>query len=434
MVEPRLSAVQVTGYSLGNFGKNILWNTLEFCLLFILTDIMLIKPSIAGLVIMISIIWDATLDPVVGYLADKVTTPWGKYGPFIILGSPLCCASFVLIFLTPFLLGGSNLALIIVSLLLFRTLYTLVDLPHNALIARISNSDSERSLLSGTRFFFSCMASALIAISLAPILSSSDRADEAVHFLIFAIFAAVLSLLAMWISWWSVRHIDINIARSEIPLKRTFLGITRIFKNRFFLTTLFVAFLTGLSTPVFTKMFLYYAKYDIANETMGSFGLLEYTLGSALGALCWVWTARKLDARRALQASHVVIIISTVLFFGIHPIEPVSLALTAILLGFGSAGAYMLIWALASSAVDKVEQQSGDRFEATIFAILILAMKVAIGFGSVLVGWLMHSSGYVPELVQSDQTLSNLRLMMCGAPALGSFIIFLLLFASRKAV
>jgi GPH family glycoside/pentoside/hexuronide:cation symporter len=418
-----ISSVQGVGYSSGNFGKNILWNSLEFCLLYLLTDVMLVDPAMAGLVITVSIFWDALLDPILGYVADRTATPIGKYGPFIIFGSPICSALFIAIFMVPLIRIQQELTVLIICLLLFRTFYTVVDIPHNALLARITHTEEERSRLAGLRFFFSCLGSLVVAFSLAPILSSTSPGGEAANFFKFSIAAGLLSTLFLIGSWWSVRKIDITLARSRrtqfLPIK----ALPGIAKSRYFAVLLAAIFVTGLTTPLFTKMFLYYAKYSLGIAEMSSFGLSVFLMGAAAGSFLWIWGARKLGSKNALQYSHGLLSIMGGAFFLLDPDNLFIFSGILFLAGLGAAGAYLLIWVLASNAVDDVEALTGNRFEATLFALLILTMKAAIGIGSTVAGLLLKQGGYQALESQTQTTEFVIRLAMFGIPAAGSLII-----------
>lgn len=419
--QPRsLSRIRSLGYASGNFGKNILWNSLEFCLLFILTDILGIAPALAGTLVMVSIVWDAILDPLFGCFADRVRTRLGKYGPFLIFGAPLCSLFYLLLFSIPLWPVEEKLLPMMVALLLFRTFYTVVDLPHNALIACITPSSRERASLAGMRYLFSALASICIAMALGPILDS--QGSEAINFFNFACVVAVLSTGALWISWWSVRHLDIAAAQTDLPVRRPFARMFGLFKNPPFRILITVAVVTGLATPVFTKLFIFYSKYNLGNKSLASTGLTAFTVASALGVPFWMWLSSRLDKSRALQAAHLMLIAACSLFFVVHPSTTVHLVILAGFTGIASGGIYMMIWGLAPDVIDFGEVKSGIRVEAIAFSLLILSMKTSIGLGTGLVGFLMDIGGYVPDAVQTPKTLVWIRSIMCGIPLAGSLL------------
>ena len=418
-----LSRIRSMGYASGNFGKNILWNSLEFCLLFILTDILGIEPALAGSLIMISIVWDAVLDPLFGCFADRTRTRFGKYGPFLIFGAPLCGLFYLVLFSIPLLDIDNKLLAMVVSLLLFRTFYTVVDLPHNALIACITPSSRERSSLAGMRYLFSAVASICIALALRPILNS--KGAEALNFFKFACMVAVLSTIALWISWWSVRQQDIDAAETDLPVRKPITGMYNLLKNRPFQIMVTIAITTGLATPVFTKLFIFYSKYNLGNESFASIGLTAFTVASALGVPFWMRLSSRINKSSALQVSHMMLVAACCLFFFVQPAGNVQLIFLAGLAGVASGGIYMMIWALAPDVIDFGEVKSGVRVEAIAFSLMILSMKTSIGLGSGMVGYLLGLGGYVPDAIQTPQTLTWIRAIMCGIPLAGSLLAFI---------
>lgn len=424
---PRLHPARAVGYAAGNLGKNLVWNSLEFCLLFLLTDFLGLPPSTAGLLILGSMIWDAALHPLIGTLIDPSRTRYGKYGAYLLLGAPLVGGSFVLIFALPSLSETPEPHVILICLLLFRTAYTLVDLPHNAMIARVSQSSRERSLLSGLRYLFSSAGSILIATALVPLFEAVNRSGDRDQFLPYAIGIAALATCALWISWWSVRPIDRAMARGPRASARFFSSLPSLRHNRPFMVLLAVVFVTGLSTPGFTKLLLYYGKYVVGNEALGAAALMAFTIASALGTIGWTFLAQSWDKGRVLRLAHALVAVTCVGFFLLRPASIEGLSLLAGLVGAASAGAYMLIWALAPDVVDDHEARAGVRLESSAFAFLGLAMKAAIGLGGALSGWLLDLIGFVPGATPSAPTLESLRLLHCGIPIAGSVLICMLL-------
>jgi len=427
----RLSTSQALGYSLGNFGKNTLWNTIEFSFLFFLTEITGFDPATAGMIIVCAMVCDALLLPCIGYFADTVRTRWGKYGPFLLLGSPLCGLCFVGLFAVPLWSEHVSPVLMMVFLFLFRLSHTLVDVPHNAMIARISSSSHERTKLSGMRFFFSSIASIAIASSLAVITHAPNGPKKEHDFFNFSIVVSIVAVISLWISWWSVRHSEIDAATPPPQLRQSFFPLVTLFKNRAFLVMLAVVFVTGLTTPVFTKLLLYYGKYALESERWGAHALTAFAIGSSIAVWAWISLAGRWEKALTLQTAHILVAAGSLGFFVLAPRTGLQLLMTAALIGAAAAGAYMLIWAMASDVVDNNEWKTGVRLEASIFAVLILAMKIAIGLGSGLVGAMLGLASVVPGGEQLPTALHALRMIMCGIPMLGSLLIVLILSAYR---
>ena len=99
----RVKLGTVIGYGAGDFGLNLFYTGLNLYLLYYYTDVVGLAPGIAGSLFMVALLWDAVTDPVMGAVASRTRSPFGRYRPYILLGGPLLGASFVLLFAAPVL-------------------------------------------------------------------------------------------------------------------------------------------------------------------------------------------------------------------------------------------------------------------------------------------------------------------------------------------
>lgn len=244
-------------YASGNFGKNILWGTTEITLLFVMTDMLELSPSLAGLILLGSLVVDGVLDPCVGFLADRLHTPIGRYGPLILIGAPLSALSFFALYTLP-LVGAGSACLITFLVVVFRASYSLIDLPHNALMTHVTRQSEARGRLAGYRFLFSSLASFILALSLAPLIQNGGGEILSPRGLaVFAGSVACLSAIVMVASWSVVRNKDresARIVRFRTPLMK---GIRALWASPSYRIALVVGCLATFSLPLFGKSLLY---------------------------------------------------------------------------------------------------------------------------------------------------------------------------------
>ncbi|WP_019961107.1 MFS transporter [Woodsholea maritima] len=435
-----LSQANIVGYASGNFGKNILWNTLEIFLIFYLTDILGVNPAKAGLIVLLSVIWDALLDPLVAVSADKTQSRWGKYGPYIMIGAPLASLSFMAIFL----MGHWGLSMpffvVVAMIMVFRMAYTIIDLPHNALIARVTRDGHVRSRIAITRFMFSATGSFTLSIASIAIFSAPTPQGQAENFLIFAYIAALLSLGAMWVSWFSVRRFDIEGPAGQINLVDIPRALGVVLRHRNGLIVLSLAFISGMSLPIFGRMLSYYSKYylddfnyqwavwpsmidlDVVISTQNCVGyaLAALMMGQFLFSFVLLRGAKYLTKAQILRLSHGIIVMAMIIFAVWPPHRLWGLVSIAFIVGLGSAGIWSVIWGMAPDIVDQIESQYGFRPEGMFIGCTIVFMKLANGLGNGLMGASLDALGYVANAVQSPLTLKGLHIISWGWPILGS--------------
>ncbi|MCB1578068.1 MAG: MFS transporter, partial [Xanthomonadales bacterium] len=158
----RLPPRRYLGYGLGDFAFNFYWLPLQVFLLKYYTDVLGLDSGAAGIIVMICLIWDGLVDPLIGILANKTRTRFGRYRPYMLFGAIPLAVSFSFVFLpVPF----HDTALIVYALatqLLFRTVYAAVNIPYGAMMASMTRDSMERNWLAGARMLFAFSGSAVV--------------------------------------------------------------------------------------------------------------------------------------------------------------------------------------------------------------------------------------------------------------------------------
>ena len=148
-----LSFTEKLGFGLGDAASNFYWKITEFYILYFYTDVFGITPTQAGFMFLMARLWDAVNDPVMGMIADRTKTKWGRYRPYLLWGSIPMSIVGVLSFYTPdFADDGTKLTYAYVTYFAFWMLYTLVNIPYSSLMGVMTPSTQERTELSSFRF------------------------------------------------------------------------------------------------------------------------------------------------------------------------------------------------------------------------------------------------------------------------------------------
>ncbi len=147
-----LSVKEKVGYGLGDTASNLFWKTFEFFLMYFYTDVFGLQAKAAGTMLLITRIWDAINDPLVGYLADRTKTSWGRFRPYLIWMSIPFAITGILTFYTPDLGSTGKLVYAYVTYTLVMMAYTAINIPYGALMGVISSNSLERTSVSTYRF------------------------------------------------------------------------------------------------------------------------------------------------------------------------------------------------------------------------------------------------------------------------------------------
>ena len=148
----RLSVLEKVGYGLGDTASNLYWKTFEFFLMYFYTDVFGLTAKSAGTLMLVTRIWDAINDPLVGYLADRTRTAWGRFRPYLVWMSLPFAITGALTFYTPDIGPQGKLIYAYVTYTLVMMAYTAINIPYGALMGVISPDSIERTSVSTYRF------------------------------------------------------------------------------------------------------------------------------------------------------------------------------------------------------------------------------------------------------------------------------------------
>lgn len=416
-----LTKSETIGYSSGNFAKSLQWNSIGYLLLFYFTDIVGISPSFAGLIILVSLLWDGATDPPIAYLTDRYRHKFHSYQQLLLLGAPLCAISFILLFYLPDVSHNQQIAYVIFASLFFRTCYSLIDIPHNALLSNITQDSRERTTVSAYRFFFSASASLLLAFSINPLMANLESG----HGRSFLILAAILSCIYIVnifycaLSTWRVPRLH---RMRQGPPRNARTALTMLASNRPLIVILVMVACTGILLPTFMKLAVFYAKVNLNGAINSSTLLIGLAAGQILSMPIWSKIARKTEKKTATSLAFCGII-ATCLLFLLLPSSHISIVTFYFsLFGFFSGGIFMLNWALIPDTIEYGEKSCGARNEALTFGIFLFVVKAADGINTGLIGFMLEKIGYSAELIQLDLVATKLNLLMCLMPILSAVL------------
>ncbi|MDE1918075.1 MAG: MFS transporter [Sphingomonadales bacterium] len=405
------------GYSAGNFGKNLFLGGIDFTLLYMLTDLLGIRPTTVGALMTLVFIGDVIFDIAAGFVVAHARERGIGYRKSVVLGAIPCGVSFAVIYALPWL-GLRNLPALVALLLTFRAAYAIIDVPHNSLLASVAPDSRSRGRTSGYRTFFSSLSSLAIATLLTPaVLGAASRARIGTLALL-GIGGALLACATLWTAAWT-SHRD-RPPRLQPRHRRPAIALfPRL--DRLVMAMVAIGALTGFASPMFARMMIYLASYVYHQPDLAGRFLLALALGQFPGVVLWTWLLRFADKTRLLAISHGVTACALLAFALADGHGTVMIAL-AVLAGVGLAGVYMFPWGILADVIDFAEFRHGDRREAAMVALILVTAKASAAASTGMIGWVLGAVGYRAGQLQASGTLLALKVMGLGVPILGSLI------------
>jgi len=424
MEQPRLSTGEVVAYGSGDLAFNLYFTFSSLFLLYFYTDVLGLSASVAGLVIMAALVWEGITDPAMGVIASRTRSRFGSYRPYLLFGSPALALVFVAMFLPLDLSGNALAAFCLATHILFRTVYTVVNIPFVALSARMSADSLTRSRLAGARMLFAILTGLFLAAATLPLVGRFGGGREG--FLWVATFYAAIATLVLLNCFRRTRE-TVGEAPDAHPTFGAMLRAVR--SNRIFLLLLGATLVGSIGYAMGGKALLYYMKYYAGSEETITIGLTVSLAAAALSMLPWVRLTQRIGKRAVWLSGIVISATANILIFALAPkAGPLLYGLLAFS-GVGNAAFVLTFWSMLPDTVEVGEWQTGLRAEGALVGFLAFTQKVALGVGTGLIGILLDLIGYVPNVPQTPGALTSIRGLATIVPAMlaigaGLFIYF----------
>lgn len=409
-----LTLGEKVGYALGDTASNLFWMTFMFYLLYFYTDVFGLSAAAAGTMLLITRIWDTVNSPIIGLIADRTETRWGKFRPYIIWGAIPFGVFGVLTFTTPNLGPAGKLIYAYVTFTLMMTIYTVVNLPYSALLGVITPNSEERTILSTYRFIFAFIGAITVQYLTLPLVGLFGHGNRAHGYQITMAVFSTLAVILLLITFFNTRervhppHGQRNSIRADLQ---------DLAHNRPWLILFVVSFLTVGNFSVRSATTLYYFKYYVGDAHKAPGFMVGGSIFLMLGIFCTHWLNRRFK-RAPLYAGLLIIdAIVTSCFYLAGPHDWVLMYGLNFLATLFIGPTTVMIWAMYADTADYSQWRTGRRATGLIFSAAMFAQKVGGALGSAATGWVLAYYGFKANVTQSPHTLQGIRLLMSLYPS-----------------
>lgn len=421
------------GYASGNLGKSLMWTSLDYLLLFYLTEVAGIPVGWAGAIILISLLWDAAINPFIGYWIDRRASAGKDYRPLLRWAPIASGIGFIALFWLPSEHTITNAAYLFATMIGFRTAYALLDVPHNALLAYMPVPSKLRMRLAGMRFFFSSLGGLIVATLVAPQFVSNEKHEISGSLLTMATIAAVILCVTIWQSLRPSRIAMSERGRADEAINpATFLNA--ILRNRTAVLYLALAAIFAATTPLFAKILPYLLQYVLRDPGLLPVLLATLTVGQLVAMPFWTLVLSKVTSYTVGLITILGLACTLVTAFCLKQSPYSTIALSTAMLGFFLGGAIQIIWGLSGDVADQIADKLHLRVDGGLLAFLTLVQKASIGFGAVMAGLALEISGFQSGAIQAPATINMIEALSWIVPAFGAIATAILYWYLNKAL
>lgn len=422
------------GYGLGDMSSSMFWKIFSYYLPFFYSNIMGLSLKDAGIILLVTRLWDAISDPMMGVIADRTQTRWGKYRPYLLFVAPLFSVCGILLFTCPDWQYTAKLIWAYITYILMMTVYTGINVPYGAMLGVMTEDSHEKTIYSSFRMFFAYGGS-FLALFLWEPLCNAFGGYYSQQGWFWAIVVIATCCLMLFVGCFLLTREQVHTI-STVSVGN---DIKALFHNAPWWLLIGAALCFNLFCTVRGATVAYFFADIIPPETqlrLGKFSFLFYAgLFLAIGEICnmiGVVTCVPIAARWGKKTTFIGVnillaILSAVFFF--IPITTTGFWLMLLMqVGISLLTGIIspLIWSMYADVSDYAEYRFKTASTGLIFSSSSMAQKFGGAIGGAATMWLLAAFGYITDsnitqaadfVGQPTQALACLRYLMSFIPA-----------------
>ena len=436
------------GYGFGDMSSSMFWKIFSYYLPFFYSNIFGLSLAHAGTLVLVTKLYDAVSDPVMGLIADRTNTRWGKYRPYLLwIAIPFAIAG-VLAFFTP---QTDNYTFkhvyAYVTYILMMTVYTAINVPYGAMLGVMTDDSREKSVFSSFRMFFAFIGSFIAMGSFEPLLklrqsivgtlpaewtlADSTPADWTIAVSVIGIVCAVLFILSFVMTREHVTEAEM--AKAPVRVNSDETAKTSVAEDLKALVAngpWWMLLGGGIAILLFNCVRGGAAAYYFADVlgTNAIFTLALFLTVGEISQLVGVVVTVPVSEKIGKKATFLLVLVAVTVLSIIVAFLPetpagmwallVSQILICIAIGINSP----LLWSMFADVADYSELKNGRASTGLIFSSSSMAQKFGAAFGSAIVLWVLMAFGYdnAKGAVQTPEALATIKALISWIPAIGS--------------
>lgn len=424
------------GYGFGDMASSMFWKLFGAYLMIFYTDVFGLPAAVVGTMFLITRIWDSAFDPIVGVVADRTHSRWGKFRPYLLwLAVPFGIIG-VLTFVTPDWSPTGKLVYAYVTYSLMMMIYSAINVPYASLLGVMSPNPKERNTLSTYRMTFAYIGSFIALLLFMPLVNffsgnSKELADQQTGWTMAVVVIAILCIVLFFGCFaWTKERVK-PIKETQNPLKE---DLKDLFKNK----PWWILLGAGVAALVFNSIrdgaTVYYFKYFVVEEdyaTVSFFGMsfvlngLYLALGQAaniIGVIAAAPVSNRIGKRNTYMWAMIIATVLSVIFYWFDKEDLIWMFVFQALISVCAGSIFPLLWSMYADCADYSELKTGNRATGLIFSSSSMSQKFGWAIGTAVTGWLLGFFGFQANAVQSEEAISGIKMFLSFLPAIGTIL------------
>ena len=417
------------GYGFGDMSSSMFWKIFSYYLPIFYSNIYGLSLADTGVLLLVTRIWDALSDPMMGIIADRTHTRWGKYRPYLLWMSLPFSVCGVLLFTTPDMGTTGKLIWAYVTYIMMMTVYTGINVPYGAMLGVMTDDSDTKTVFSSYRMFFAYGGSFIALFAWEPLcnlfreLTGSITTSWQYSMIVVATVCLVVFLLCFSMTREYIKSI------STVSICKDFKSLLT---NNPWWILIGAALCSNLFNTVRGAATAYYFKDYIGDNiflNLGDFSILFYAglflgvgeVANMAGVVLTVPLSRTWGKKTTYILTMAALTVLSIIFFYL-PCTPTGfwlMLIMQIVISVCTGIVSPLVWSMYADVSDFAELKDGTASTGLIFSSSSMAQKFGGAFGGAAVMWILAAFGYntAEGAVQTEEALTGLSLLMSWIPA-----------------
>ena len=423
------------GYGLGDMSSSMFWKLFGSYLMIFYTDVFGLPAAVVGTMFLITRVWDSVSDPLMGMIADRTNTRYGKFRPYILWGAIPFGIMGILTFTTPELDLREKIIYAYITYTLMMTAYTVVNVPYASLLGVISPNSSDRNILSSYRMAFAYIGSFLALLMFMPLVNffterlpgyRSVENGWTIAVSIIAVICILLFFLTFALTRERVKSVSKQAKVSE--------DLKDLMRNKPWWLLLGAGVAALIFNSIRDGATVYYFKYYIQEESISNISLFNISfvlsglylaigqIANIIGVIISAPLSNKIGKKSTYIGSMAVATVLSIIFFWISKENLILIFIFQVLISICAGSIFPLLWSMYADCADYSEYKTGNRATGLIFSSSSMSQKLGWAIGSALTGWLLGYFGFQANMEQNPETIQGIKMFMSLLPAAGTIL------------
>ena len=430
------------GYGLGDMSSSMFWKLFGAYLMLFYTDVFGISAAVVGTMFAVTRVWDSFFDPVVGAFADRTSSRWGRFRPYLLfLAVPFGLIG-VVTFLTPPFDATGKIVYAYITYALMMMVYSAINVPYASLLGVMSPDPSHRNTLATYRMTFAYLGSFIALLLFMPLVNAFGGGDvngpTRLWFTApqFGWFMAVVVIAAICVVLF-LACFALTKERVE-PIKHEKTSLKTDFRDLVHNKPWWILLGAGVSSLVFNSIrdgaTVYYFKYYVDETAVGNISILGLPfvlsgiylgVGQAaniVGVILAAPVSNRIGKRNTFILAMALATVLSVIFFWFNKDQLYLIFVFQILIRICAGSIFPLLWSMYADCADYSELRTGNRATGLIFSSSSMSQKFGWAFGSAITGWMLAQFGFKANAVQSAETIQGIKMFLSILPAVGALL------------